>query len=436
VVDAISAGGVLSSVAVKAVSCPSGGPGAAFSTSDAVGLRRAAVGLPQGVSGVPLGAAAGVEDALGKEWELTNPPLATIEGCRRHENAGGVEARSYRYRLQSAVRELIPSELPARCYWAMAGPWVSGKYSDAQQRAFFSKLLVCGSVWGCPICAARVSEGRLVEVEAALEYAILSDLLESFQQARGACLRGKSRRKVWDGFEVTGTVTALEVTFGQAGWHVHSHEVWFLPAATSADELGELETMLLDVWKRQVVRAGLRDVTERGLQVRRSAPSAAYLVKINKAAATELTKAVTKRGRQGNRTPLQLLEDHLAGDRRSGRLWVEYFEAFKDRRQLTWSRGLRKLLLPDLEYTPDETMAALEPVAREVVRLLPEHWSAIQKADARLAVLRAIERGEQEGGEGAVAAVSALLEGLGLVGVRSALEEALELPELDWRGER
>lgn len=411
----------------------------------------------------PQGASAAAGGPLGKTYELTCTAVATEEGSCSHENActeNGCKGRDLRYRRQRVAARLLPDDRVSRCFWSMVGPWVTGKYHEKQRRAFFSGLVVCGSVWTCPVCAARIAEGRRQEVEAALAAATamglravpvtrtirhargdgLPELLEAFQKARGAMRSGKFRAALWRDFGIAGTITALEVTHGASGWHVHDHSIVLVRADA---DVGAMERRMLAEWKKCVVRAGLEPVTDRGLLVeRRKQPDAAYLCKVNKAAAVELTKAVTKLGRAGNRNPLQLLDAYADGDKQAGALWVAYAEAFASRRQLSWSRGLRALLLPGGEFVPDEVLAADEPVsARAVVELLPEHWRSVQAVDARSAVLRAIEAGEEEGGVGALVTVGALLERLGCrqpllpVGQASGASQVAALRE-EWKPAR
>jgi hypothetical protein len=380
---------------------------------------------------------AGGGPALGTTYEEAFLPSQAEEETNRRY--GTREVRALRYRLQRAVRALIPDARPARCHWQMTGESVSGRYAHTSGRASFKGLMCCGSVWGCPVCSAKISEGRRKLVAEALKYAEylglravpvtrtirhsrgdkLEELLARFRAARSASIAGRAKADFWDEFGVEGHITALEVTHGDNGWHVHSHEVWFLRSDANLDEF---EARLLSGWQKQVTKAGLQSVTVRGLQVDKHAfTSAEYLTKFGRhrseegwGVSHELAKSVCKGSRKGSRTPIELLEAFLSGDKQAGALWQEYYRVFENRRQLVWSKGLRALLLPETPYLPDEELATDEPEpAREVVKLLPVHWRCVLRADARAAVLAAIEAGEKEGGPGALVTVGALLERLG-----------------------
>lgn len=396
---------------------------------------------------------------LGKTYRRACTVVGTEEGSASHETScreNGCQKRDDRYRRQRIARSLLPGHEVATCLWSVRDAWVTGKYSDEQRRAFFKGLWVCGNVWVCPICSAKVAEGRRVEVATALEQARLlglravpmtrtirhsredklSDLLAAFLKARGSMRSGKFRTKLWQDFGIAGQITALEVTHGEgSGWHVHDHSILLVRADA---DVAEMERRLKREWAKVVVRAGLAEVNDHGLKLeRRVKPDAAYLCKVNKDAAAELTKAVTKLGRGGNRTPLELLDAAGDGSSRARGLWLEYAAAFSNRNQLTWSSGLRRLLGLVGDAT-DHSLADKEvSQARAVVRLLPDHWRAVQKVDARSAVLRAIEAGEEPGGEGALAAVGALLERIGCSLPLPPVEGSLGAPMVvPWRPER
>jgi hypothetical protein len=73
----------------------------------------------------------------------------------------------------------------------------------------------------------------------------------------------------------------------------------------------------------------------------------------------ELTKGHVKKGRNGGYTPFDLLQysmlDATMNGRTAASLWQEFGIATKGARQLSWSRGLKKLLL--IEEKTDEELA-------------------------------------------------------------------------------
>ena len=116
------------------------------------------------------------------------------------------------------------------------------------EKARYANLRVCGSVWTCPVCAAKISEHRKKEIETAaavhteaggfmymVTYTFshsrndnLATLLGDGKQKfglSGALQRLRDSRgykKLLEQIDHIGLVRNLEVTHGEAnGWHPH-----------------------------------------------------------------------------------------------------------------------------------------------------------------------------------------------------------------------
>jgi hypothetical protein len=106
----------------------------------------------------------------------------------------------------------------------------------SREKANYKNIQTCGSVWICPVCAAKISERRRVELVQGIETwkkaeAVvpmitltvphaqdqpLKKVLEGFGKARELM----SHRKPWKRLRriaPAGTVRALEVTYGTVG---------------------------------------------------------------------------------------------------------------------------------------------------------------------------------------------------------------------------
>src|SRR5437773_6935288 len=79
-----------------------------------------------------------------------------------------VDWRQVRWQLQREARALLPDERVAFCMRRIQATSVDVLYSPQNQTAHYGGLMVCGSIWVCPLCAARISEYRRVEVEQAI----------------------------------------------------------------------------------------------------------------------------------------------------------------------------------------------------------------------------------------------------------------------------
>jgi hypothetical protein len=358
-------------------------------------------------------------------------------------NGTDIPVEILRFIWQSAARELLPKDRVSKCLRELA-PFkskVSIEHSQSRQRARFGNLYVCGRLWQCPVCAARISEQRrwtLSDQLAALPhfpmmitYTLQHDRQDKLKDLLG--LLSDARRKkfkagrawmaiqqMW-GFEAS--VRALEVTYGGSGWHVHIHELALL-RANPGDALPALAQELKKRWQDSVGASGGYASMEHGLDLSVDAKDIGdYVAKIGKddfltistwSLAHEVAKSVTKLGREGGRTMNQLLHDYrFAGDIRAGHIWKEYAETFKGKKQLEPASFAH--LIPDGEpEKSDEELAAASDPDRNILGWLSwADWKIILKHERRGDVLEAAR-------QGSIAELSGYLAGMGIT---------LELPQ-------
>lgn len=338
------------------------------------------------------------------------------------------QIRMARYRHQRGAAALLGhSHRVGLCQWAMISRHVGVgvdliDYPD-RQRAAFTGVQRCGSVWVCPSCSARISEVRRGELNALLAWARsrglfpvmvtltarhgrdddLGDLLERLKKAK----QRLHRHRTWAGMKVkiVGSVTATEVTHGRNGWHPHLHMI-LLVMAEDESEAVTMADNLLRPWLASLHGAGL-DGTGAGFRAQGAAAAGAYVGKWG--AAEELALQGQKLGRGGGRTPAQLLaaavDDH---DDEAGALWQRFAAVFQGRRQLVWSRGLKKSA--GIEDTSDEDAAAedAKPVRREIAKIEPHRWCGgmIGPKGARHRRGLILNAAEERGAEGVAAVVA------------------------------
>lgn len=297
-------------------------------------------------------------------------------------------------------------------------------HSSEYNRAFFSGVQTCGSIWGCPVCAAKISERRRLEVEQAVEWAWqngyqpvmvtltfphqytddLGDLLDQQSDALRRLRRGQPWAKAKKRWGYQGCIRALEVTHGQNGWHPHTHELWLVRRDVDAE--GEMLPTIKRQWRSACERAGLLDRGDAGfdqhaVDVKGNCSAGQYLAKQDDASHwgvdREIAKASSKGTRPGKRSgrhPFGLLADSLDGDERAGRLYVHFLRTVTDRRcrALLFSPGLkRRVGIDDLD---DIELAQEQREEAEVLgRLYAEDWRLVRSCKAQSAVLDAAELG-------------------------------------------
>ena len=190
----------------------------------------------------------------------------------------------------------------------------------------------------------------------------------------------------------------------------------FIEGQVAADELALVGMHVRSKWVRCIVKAGYRppsDLHGVKIDVCTSASEAGlYIAKTQdgKSPGNELARGDLKSGKAGHRTPFEILGMIAdTGDLEDLPLWHEYEKATKGHQAITWSKGLRKLLLGLEPERSDEELAAEEVGGELALEITKEAWRCIVREKGLTTQL--LEAYEQ-GGE---AAVIALVAGFGLV---------------------
>jgi hypothetical protein len=255
-------------------------------------------------------------------------------------------------------------------------------------KARYRGVTSCGDVWACPTCAAKIAGERRKELERAMvaahlkgfhgylltltfphEYGMpLADIMGPFAKALQSFKNSRTYKGFMERHGRLGQVKALEVKHGGNGWHPHVHELVFAAPGLLEDVRG-LDA-LRDAWVKALLKVGLgesdklSDMLAHALDFRGGDDAAAYIAKYGhderwglSSEMTQHLKKVSDKG--GHFSPFELAYQATRGDSRSAALFHEYVQAFKGKRALTWTRGLRRELLDGDELT-DEQLAALD----------------------------------------------------------------------------
>ena len=335
------------------------------------------------------------------------------------------QSREARFSLQDAARRLLPSHRVRHCVRTLTNKdgYVGILKDSATGKAHYSGLQTCASVWSCPVCSAKISERRKLEVRQAIDTHIaagggvemvtltvrhgrmdvLSDLMAKLRNATKKLREHRDYKHLRELLDVVGSIRALEVTHGdQNGWHPHFHELWLFPEPLSVRQRAMLQRLLFDVWKTSSVSAGLPAPSrERGVHIQRADSAAEYVAKWGTEprweAASEVTKANSKRGQGKGRTPFDLLRSYAEGNSRSGALFAEFSAAFKGYNQLRWTPGL-KAMFEIVDQTDDEIEKEETASAIRVSQVTLDQWRLVlrQPYQARAVLLRLAETGGHE----------------------------------------
>lgn len=329
-----------------------------------------------------------------------------------------------RFYLQSLSRELLPGERVADCLRKLIPivDVVPVMHSPGNDSAHYQGLVVCARIWICPVCASKITERRRQELTWAVQssdYAVLlttytlrHDKSHTLKESLAAILEtfaGMKSGRQW--YETkkrigwVGDVRALEVTYGEHGWHPHIHVLTLLEQPLDYAAMEWLQNRLKARWGKILKDKGRNADWHYGVDVRTGTKAIAeYIAKYGRLPKKtgwtlehELTKQPVKRGKWHGVTPIQLLEDYGERDTTAGNLYIEYATAFKGRHQLQWSRGLRNLLGLDEEQKTDEQLAKEDVSAAHYLALLSrDDWRVVLGNDARAELLEVAATGSFE----------------------------------------
>lgn len=407
---------VIDRVPVDAATCSAAVPSHGFGASDAgsaassCSLSRTATGSPEGGQRPPEKAPQGPLGIYPKSVDSRK----VEEDSKLKENRRLESRRELYADLKTSaliLRDAEPNKVHAvaKCRWVKVAGQVTLNIMDVgegQRRAAFKGVKICGNVWGCPVCAARISQTRRGEMNTVLAWARehglvpvmltltarhgledrLADMLEGMKNAK----RRLRQRAEWRRLPVVGTITATEITHGtRNGWHPHFHEIVLLEASDEAEALA-MVAPLGNAWRASLRAFGL-DGAAAAFDAQGAAKAGDYVAKWG--VAEEITLTGSKRGRGKGRSPRELVRLAASGDEDARLLWLEYFAATsgKRRRQLVWSPRLKTAC--GVNEITDEQAAEAEEARQEEELTSYDNagWRSVRSKRVRL--MEAAERG-------------------------------------------
>jgi len=295
---------------------------------------------------------------------------------------------------------------------------VEVRQSRESLKTYYAKLMACGLVWCCPVCAPKIQHIRAQEVRQAIDYWTelggsvvmpthtaqhtradkLSPLLEAFTKALKNSKKGKGYKLRKDRHGICHSIRALEVTHGSNGWHPHAHTIMFLDRTVCLDELA---SDLFPLWESAVRRAGLRDISRKAFKVVDASKVKSYITKMGNEyqwnAEHELVKAHSKSGKGASSSPFDFLRANLETSNPAalGR-FAEFATCFKGKRQLVWSNGAKKALLGTEGATDQQIADSIGELDPVLARITAEDWKIIRKYNQQGNVLQLAQQfGEQ-----------------------------------------
>ena len=306
---------------------------------------------------------------------------------------------------------------------------VGVQFDASKGVAKYHNLQYCGSVWVCPDCSYKISQERKKELAEAmkgcrdkgLHVAMLTltvphylgddlkTLLKKMSKAKHSLWTNRNSREYFaDQFPMVGHITATEVKYSDNnGFHPHFHILCILDKQYAAEDLQIIESELYEFWAEKCVKSGLGKPNRRnGIDLKMGSNNedmlADYISKWGMA--EEMTQAHLKIGKKNMQSltmweVLELAQMEASVKDKYSYIFKTYAEAFKGRRQLFWSKGLKKLL--KIEVKDDEEIANQEDEKSEVfdaMFLNSQDWWTICYHKIRAEFLELVESDFKENG--------------------------------------
>ena len=192
-------------------------------------------------------------------------------------------------------------------------------------------------------------------------------------------------------------IRALEVTHGRLspqnnGWHPHYHVMLFQGSGVDLARFDQAQmtdwrVRLYVQWAKACKGSGLGEPSyQHGLRLDNGDKAAQYVAKWG--LEDEMTKGHTKKALHGE-TPFDFLRAIVAdkADKQAAALFVEFAKTFEGKRQLHWSKGLKKLYQVK-EKTDDALAAETDDKARLLGMITLDQWRDVLAVEGRGVVLQ------------------------------------------------
>jgi hypothetical protein len=302
--------------------------------------------------------------------------------------------------------------------------------SEDAIRAYYAGLQTCGSVYSCPICAVKITQARQQEIEELLEktagkYHYLITLTmphylgESCQTIKTKFKAARRRLKNWGEVKghyefkpytrtlkhylIDGTVTTIDVTYGQNGWHVHSHEL--IITDKEIKDLKEFRAIVFANWTKALLYSGVeikkplafwkRAVKIDALHGDHTSIMTTYLTKVANSEkwgiSAEMTQGQIKKAENKNLTPFGMLhtindeKDHTKRAdlyRKYAPLFYEYCKSFKGDQMIYFSKGLKAKY--GMAVIDDKDLVNTESVIELLAQLDQDNQDKVDEINKKL----------------------------------------------------
>lgn len=244
-------------------------------------------------------------------------------------------------------------------------------HRNGKSRAWVSGVYRCKHAWLCPTCATAVAKRRQTNVQRVVEATVersghfvmglvtlshrkkdrLADLKKMLTESFTAARRGEPWERIKTRAMIAGVLVAVEVTYGDHGWHIHIHFGMPCLSGNEADAL-DAGRALVERFRRQVAARGGKTSTKgQGWQIAASPEAAGEY--IAKGASWELAGNAHKDESDGD-TIWDIVDDADQGDIDAFARFKEYSDVMPGTRSCIVTKSMREKLGLDADDVPEE----------------------------------------------------------------------------------
>ena len=360
--------------------------------------------LPRACTRAPLPHVKLVTNGTGKVWPVdeNGKPLGNTTDNSAIRTTQGFQAIKERFKLLDSARKILDGERTQHCFYNRVdkNDGVGVTFNKFRNKANYTNVMRCANAWGCPVCAAIISEHRKCEVKEAMDWwkkqggsvllltltvphysdTDIKQLKKDLKKAYSKFFKGvRASKDMFERWQIKHYISCFEITHGANGFHPHYHVLLFVPYSLGKQSLFGIKQDMYKVWKDCCLKAGLDEPSEKhGLDLQAGNEAGAYVAKWG--LEHEMTKGHIKKGKENNRTPFDILRSYTDSENQAdANLFKLYYFAFKGTRQLNWSKGLKKLVSKAEEKTDQEIVDDTDNVAEMLFKLDIEMWHAVRK---------------------------------------------------------
>ena len=218
-----------------------------------------------------------------------------------------------RYKLRSSLRRVTGLKRLQSCGLPLGGSMIVRSKNEVHH---YTGMSTCGSGWVCPVCAAKIRYHRADEVSRAVVSALdkgmgalfvtrtiphsaedrLGVTLGLLAEGRRYMANQKVLKEVRRVAGYVGGTGSKEVTFGENGWHPHTHDIEYYERELSLEDFAALSRVYHDYLNRFYRRHGFEGLTlQHGVRVEQvlfgGVALARYVAKVQEGAAIRLHTA-------------------------------------------------------------------------------------------------------------------------------------------------